>query len=464
MQESKKNQGYSLSLSICLLGSLLAVLKMVTGSNLFLLLFLFLLTMGITIDRIENKILYILYFVPWAYAIKFNFSQPSLITVLSAFYCMICFIYIFINKTKVSIYYISVVMGVFIYSFLSIIISSSASITGVLSLLLNFAVIYFAALFVINREQIPIYVIFHALGLVVSGGVNFLGSLLPAIEDYIMSYTVYYTVNTAQILYTRFTGLDMDPNYFSIQVLIAVTCLGIIIFSSKLQLSKIQKIAAYVLITLLSVMGILTLSKMFLISFSAFILIYLVMMLKENFKRAMYYILSITSGLGIAIYIFYDYFYQAFFFRFFSEGTTTGSITTGRNEIWMNYYYEITDSARLMFIGNGISNQFLNNQISHNMYLIAWYYLGIFGIVIFFSSFIALYHQLKANLHVTKQFSILSITIVPLLIAVLANFALDSFVMDYFGVHVFLIILILVLDENDFSSKSLVVNQSADIN
>ena len=446
MKQINDKNTLTLSTVICILASVFVVLKMITGSNLFLLVFLVLLAFGIAKDSIENKILYILYFIPWAYVLKFSLDQMSLITVLSAWYCVISVAYILLNRTRISIFYITVIVSIFLYSFLSVITNSNASIVGILSFLLNFVVIYFATLFVRNKKLIPRYILFHSLGLTVSGLVNVLGNSFPEIENYMTSFTVYHTVYTTNTLYTRFTGLDMDPNYFSIQVLIAIACLCIITFSNKVTLTSHEKNFSYFFMITLSAMGIMTLSKMFLISFGLLIGIVLILLLKENFKKGIYYIVSISSVLSLTTYIFYDYLYQAFFFRFFSAGNTASSITSGRSDIWLSYYNEITGNPQILFLGNGISSEFFDGRISHNMYLIAWYYLGIVGIILFFVLFLSLYMQLKYNLKLKSSFSPLSLSTIPLIIAVVANFALDSFVMEYFGVHVFLIIMVLVLN------------------
>lgn len=439
------------STGICLLGSVLIILKMILGSQLFLLLFLLLVAMGIIIDRIENKILYILYFIPWVYVIKFSFDQLSLMTLLSALYCVVCAVYILFNKTQLSIFYISIFVCVFMYSFLSLMINSSASIVGILSFLLNFVVIYFATLFVTSKNLIPRYILFHALGLTVSGLVNLLGNTIPAIESYITSFTVYHTMYTTNTLYTRFTGLDMDPNYFSIQALIAIACLCIVIFSNQVALSYRQKVYGYVYIITLSIMGILTFSKMFLISFIFLITIVLALLLKDNFKKGIAYLITVASLISLSTYVYYDYLYHAFFFRFFSEGNNAGAITSGRSEIWLSYYNEITGNPQILFLGNGISSQFFNNRLSHNMYLIGWYYLGLIGLIIFFMLFASLYIQLKNNLQVHSVRSISRLSYIPLIITLVANTSLDSFIMEFFGIHVFLIILMLVLNMKDRS-------------
>lgn len=460
MQRSIQKNPFKLSTVICLTGSLFIVLRMIMGSQLFLLMFLGVVAAGIIIDKIENKIVYILYFIPWVYVAKFSFDQLSLVTLLSALYCVVCAIYILMHKTQLSIVYIITLVSIFMYSFFSLLISSSSSIVGILSFLLNFVVIYFAVLFVNHKKLIPSYILFHALGLTIAGGVNFLGNSIPAIEYYITSFTVYHTVNTSNTLYTRFTGLDMDPNYFSIQVLLAIACLCMIIFSNQLKLSTFQKNLAYTFISLLSLMGIMTLSKMFLISFGIFISICLVLLLKSNFKKGIYYIIGIGSVLGLTVYTFYDYFYQAYFFRFFSEGRNAGAITSGRSDIWMTYYNEITGNARLLFLGNGLSSDFLDDKLSHNMYLIAWYYLGVVGLILFISLFAVLYSQLKRNLNARSSFSLFNLSSIPLMITIIANFSLDSFIMNYFGVHIFLIILILVMDMKTSSEPSTAIDRN----
>lgn len=443
-----------ISLAVCLLGSLMVILRMVSGSSLFMLLFLIVVSLGIICDRAENKILYILFFVPWAFAIKFSFDQLSLLTVLSAIYCFVSAIYIVLHKQKVPIFYLSILIVLFLYSFLSLLISEAASLKGILSFLLNFVVIYFSVLFVRNKTIISTYILFHGLGLALSGGVNLLGRVVNPIDQYINSYTNYYTVLTSSVLYTRFSGLDLDPNYFAIQALVVIACLAVILFSNHLVLSFKQKMTSYLLIVTLLFMGLLTLSKMFLISFVLFIMLLFSLLFKDNVKKGFFYIFCLTSIAGVLLYRYYDYLYQAFLFRFFTEGNSASSITTGRSDIWMDYYMAITDDARLLFLGNGISDQYLNGNISHNMYLIAWYTLGLVGISLFGLLFITLYYQLTHTFAQIVSIKLTSLTIVPLIITLFANFSLDSFIMDFFGAHVFLILLMLSLDAREADSLS----------
>ena len=91
------------SIIICIISSIFVVLKMYTGNNIFLLIFLLLTSAGILFDRIEYKFEYLLFFISWVYVLKFQYSDFSLFIFLSAMYIFICTIYMLIHNSKLEI-------------------------------------------------------------------------------------------------------------------------------------------------------------------------------------------------------------------------------------------------------------------------------------------------------------------------------------------------------------------------
>lgn len=118
-------------------------------------------------------------------------------------------------------------------------------------------------------------VYYYAFGLAISGLIALLGEYIPPIKRSIRDIGEGFTLYQNNQLYTRFSGLDIDPNYFAFQVLFAISLL--IVISSYKKNRLIESILIFILIF----MGIHTLSKMFFnfASFSSFV--YMGYILKE---------------------------------------------------------------------------------------------------------------------------------------------------------------------------------------
>lgn len=433
--EASKMQFLTATNLSCILGAVFVLLKMLSGSNLFLILFLGTAGIGMLLEKTENKIKLLLFFTPWAYAIKFQFAQTSLFTVMTMLYCLIMLMTILLDRIQVPPYYLISMLLFVGYVLFSLMLNASTSLKGAVSFLATFAAVYLAAIVIEKRSTFKSCARTYAAGLAISSGITVLGSFIPNIKFYLESYATAYTVNTEGQLYSRFSGLDIDPNYYAIQILIGLSCLVMLI------LAREAKLVDYVLVLLLIIFGLLSLSKMFLLSLSLLLVFLLAQLVKTDLSQ-LFKVLFLLTGLLLVGFVYAkDYFYEAFIFRFLNQGTGVSSLTTGRSTIWLHYLYGITNDIKLMVFGNGVTGEYLNGEISHNMYLIAWYYLGIVGIFIVLQLLFQMNTLLRSNLNRQTSVSFFHYSSIPLLLLLIANFALDSFIMHYFGVHLFLVLI-----------------------
>lgn len=435
MMESSRTQFINPTNLSCLLGTLFVLLKILSGSNLFLVLFLVTASVGMLLEKPENKIKIILFFTPWAYAIKFQFAQTSLFTVLGIVYCLIILLTIVLKRIEVHPYYLISMLLFVGYILFSLMLNASTSLRGAVSFIATFATVYLAVVFVEKRSTFKSCARVYAAGLTVSSVIAFLGAYVPGIRLYLDSYIIQYTVNTDSQLYSRFSGLDIDPNYYAIQILIGLSCIVMII------LAREAKLIDYLLALMLVIFGLLSLSKMFLLSLVLLTALLLLQMLKHDLKQLMKIMVLFIGLLAVGWVYARDYFYEAFLFRFLDQGTSAASLTTGRSTIWFNYIYGITEDLKLMIFGNGLTGEYLNGEISHNMYLIAWYYLGLVGILIALQLFFQMNTILRINLKRESSLSFFHYSSIALLLLLVANLSLDSFIMHYFGVHLFLVLI-----------------------
>jgi hypothetical protein len=436
----------NLSLIICVISSIFVVLKMYTGSNVFLFMFLLIICSAIIFDKIENKFIYLLFFISWIYTLKFHFNQFSLFLVMSALYIIVCLIYILIHNSKFQIkFLLSYIL--FATYVIAVPLFGGGSITQILGFLLNYTVIFLAVLFIQDKSLYGKYISIYAVGLLISSIVRLISYLIPSLNQYFTQLATTQTLIVGGKLNIRFAGADIDPNYYSIQVLIAISCLLVYIYYCKN--SKMVKINSILLAVVLSFFGLLSFSKMYVISLLFLILITIASLTKNNLKFGLKFVFSILFLGGVVAFFSFDYFYDSFAQRFGGGGSDLDSLTTGRSTIWLMYLSEILNDIKVLFLGTGYGTGFLNNMMSHNIYLIAFYYMGVIGILItlfYIFSLREMFILLKNGQK--KNFQVLSVNVIPLLVLLFANMSVDSFVMDFFPIHLFLTLFSLVYNKN----------------
>lgn len=432
------------SVLICIISSIFVVLKIYTGSNLFLWIFFLLTSTAMLLDKQQHRIDYLLFFISWVYVIKFDISGYSLLVVLSSFYILLSILTIFLQKQGISK---RLLLIFFLFAFYTVAVTlvSGGNLIAVLGFVLNYSVLFCAVVTINERAYFRRYTYIYALGLLAASIVRLISYSVPKIDHFIESMTVVNTVKTMNSISTRFTGLDLDPNYFSLQVLIAMACL-LVLFN--LDGKKEKK--SIVLLVILAFFGILTYSKMFIITFVVFILMTFIVFIKNNVKTAIKFSTFIVIICGAVLYFFYESLFEIYWIRFFGSGISTDAITTGRVSSWSIFINEILQNTKVFVLGAGFGTSFAKVKMAHTMYLSTPYYIGLLGVALSVLYISSLYKVLRENVGIinTPGFQILSINAIPLYIVLLANIGLDSFIMDYFPYHILLIMLALTMSKS----------------
>ncbi|WP_312123979.1 hypothetical protein [Lysinibacillus boronitolerans] len=432
------------SVLICIISSIFVVFKIYTGSNLFLWLFFLLTSLAMLLDKQQHRIDYLLFFISWVYVIKFDISGYSLLVVLSSFYILLSILTIFLQKQGISK---RLLLTFFLFAFYTVAVTliSGGNLIAVLGFVLNYSVLFCAVVTINERTYFRRYTYIYALGLLAASIVRLISYSVPKIDHFIESMTVVNTVKTMNSISTRFTGLDLDPNYFSLQVLIAMACL-LVLFN--LDGKKEKK--SIVLLVILAFFGILTYSKMFIITLIVFIMMTFVVFIRNNVKTAIKFSSFIVIICGGALYFFYEKLFEIYWIRFFGSGISTDAITTGRVSSWSLFVNEILQNTKVFVLGAGFGTSFAKVKMAHTMYLSTPYYIGLIGIVLSVLYISSLYKVLRENVGIMNRpgFQILSINAIPLYIMLIANIGLDSFVMDYFPYHILLIMFALTMSKS----------------
>lgn len=255
---------------------------------------------------------------------------------------------------------------------------------------------------------------------------NLILGLLISIFIKIFSYGtnfVDYFLNTND----RFAAYSGDPNYFSMYILIAITYL---LFYAQ------QK--NYFELIVLSIVGVFSASKMFLIVFSLLCVLYFIR--NAKYKR------FLLQGIPLIIVVLCGLYYlfgdvllsliDKILLRFISETDNTISLskmTTGRYELLLYYLNLLFNNISMFLFGMGLRyNRILNHLVAHNTYidiLVSW------GLPMGIGFLVYLIKIIKKHVRIFEFYQFIHFFIFCLII-----FSLSSFTADMFYYLLFLVV------------------------
>jgi hypothetical protein len=214
------------------------------------------------------------------------------------------------------------------------------------------------------------------LGIVLSVIVYFFKGILPYLNDYIVVFE------------KRFFALQRDPNYFGFELMTLLTGYTMLFFKKQI------KYEALIPFAILSLLGIFTLSKSFLIAYSLYLLVLSIYLLKyllskaDNKKKKTFIIslsvLSVLALCGIAVVVLPKLFSGRANVIDTKSGGVLGfinALTTGRFEIWFDYAKIYFTSFWTFMFGYGALNGYPLDAI-HNTPLQVLFFGGIISFCI----------------------------------------------------------------------------------
>lgn len=179
---------------------------------------------------------------------------------------------------------------------------------------------------------------------------------------------------------TRFSGLQGNPNYYTLDIIIVIAALIVLMYSRKPQ--KIHLIC----LVALSVFGLMSVSKSYLLAWMLLIVCWLVLSMKQGAGNVFKFAFIGVITAAIAYYFAYD-FINSYLFRFQSDSSKDLSgLTTGRWNIWQVYLEEIVGNLKIFFFGNGLNTVGRARYATHNTYLECLFSFGAVGTLLFVST------------------------------------------------------------------------------
>ncbi len=217
-------------------------------------------------------------------------------------------------------------------------------------------------------------------------------SLFFFVSPYLRSIFAYYNLSDTII---RFPALFANINTLAMVCEIVLSIL--VYFIVRKQATTIDAVS----FVILSIMGLATISKTFIILYAVMILILLVHCFKEYpFKTLLW--LTVGAFLVLCLVVIKTDFVIKYSKRFISDDFFTASladklsyITTGRYDLWVDMLRYIGDNPYIILIGAGLGGDKVSIESPHNFFITALYNFGIVGLIIFVALFAVLFRNIK---------------------------------------------------------------------
>lgn len=321
----------------------------------------------------------LLFFLPWSPLLKLYNGSISFFTIALL---MACLFYFWKSRLKLDLRLVILAMFILGITLTAKIIQNNSLENSYLcffAMLLIFPSIVRASKTEVSFIEMTV---FFACGIITTALSAQYLYVYPNISKYIKVYS-YATI-------TRLSGYYGDPNFYSAQI---TACLAGILVLLMYEKKKSRQIYLMIFAAILLYCGFLSASKSFVIVIGCLLLIWLPMLLGKSIHKKKFGLLAGILCVGILILsspAFQDLF-QIMEDRF-SYSSNLSQLTTGRTELWSNYFNELMINIPLLLFGEGYSNINLYGRASHNTIIQGFYQFGLIGFPIFIAW---MYYMLK---------------------------------------------------------------------
>lgn len=324
---------------------------------------------GIVILPYICKITILLSFLPWMEVLKLSPSSPTLYHMLYFSFLM----FIVLKEKKIKIKSLLMILIFSIYIFFNRFIRGNLIELGFAAYIMS---IIFLDLLMLNYEKYCNKILcINSL---------YLGIISSFLAEKVFRNINHMTIYLSSDTYTnsidaiRYAGLFNDSNFISVLILMTL-CFSFNIFKYE-KLNKRRKRIMFFNLTIVSLFGFLTSSKMFFVGIS---IILLSIVLKSILKVRIKTIFLLFLILILVGYIFFKLgILDGILFRLNDLKVNNNDFSNGRIDIlnqYMNFFY---NNVYELFFGIGMYDRIYLNDIStHNTFVSLIYQMGIIGTI-----------------------------------------------------------------------------------
>lgn len=248
-------------------------------------------------------------------------------------------------------------------------------------------IMFFVYFFFVYRKQINARKVSNFLlwGMIVSVAMSLVMYLIPACETLAYDFSggiKMKSVNDIVVYsdgsYSRLVLLTFHVNHLSCFVVFAIAYICHVIMSEN-KLSLKEKIFYFSSLVLAIIVGVMTLSKSFIVVFAIMLIYMLVYIVKKYKLKSLYLICPLIVVGVIGCVVFWDK-VEHVFSRFVAySGSFLDMITTGRASIWKTFMEDMFLSPLKIIFGAGFLLPDVVAIGTHSLYVYVFYRFGIAG-------------------------------------------------------------------------------------
>lgn len=316
----------------------------------------------------EERIMETLFFLlPFATIFKLSPSSTSLVTILWMFGMLV---FVMKRGAVLRLTFMQLLGVLFVvYIFFIDILHGGVNVTELIKhsvgiLFLGYILEYR------DKKTIRNIILAMAVGLYLSSFIALFADSIPNFYSYVRK------VGHGIVIQNRFSGMNGDPNYYSVSL--------VLVLMGALVMYKENKRFFWIAFGATCFLGVQTYSKSFLLALLVVVVVSFVVLARA--KRGKLAFACFVALLAIGGYLISTgYFYSVTLLlnRFITSATNISDLTTGRSDIWKDYFAVFNSNILNFIFGNGISAPLVGGKGAHNFYLEMMYYLGIFGSLLF---------------------------------------------------------------------------------
>lgn len=366
-----------------------------------------------------------IFLAPMATIFKASSTSLAFLTYLELFFVLF---YLVQQRGKIE----RIEIGMILFGFYLVVIellNGGIDFNATIKMVVNLFMLSIATKANVEGETKRLFVLF-ILGVIVSSLIANISSSFFDIAQYVGMKG--YGVGSGGYV-IRFSGLYKDPNYYSVNVIIAL-CEIILLFKRR----KISSIIAIGFAILLTAFAVETVSKSAILMLAIPVIMFLYATIRE--RRYGLFALGVVITACILVLAVSNRIpaLDNIMGRFLSAGTDLDSLTTHRSTLWVNYFSYLSEHINEIVFGRSLLNYTLNGVAPHNTYIDLIYQLGIVGSIFLLLIVIRIFRNRKMDIkRCLLNYSVLiCIVIMYLFLSELQYYDLPfHFIMCYFALN-----------------------------
>ena len=250
-------------------------------------------------------------------------------------------------------------------------------------------IILFYLLYIPGTVSLRRITVFATWGIIITSIIALRSKQIPRLYQIMKEATIRLAAGQ---YYNRFSGLETNPNYYSLMISIIIAVWLVLIIEGK------NKKIDYAYVGVLTVFGLLTVSQSFVISYAITIGGILFMSGKSGNKSAPLTVMMLAVVLVIAFLMLSQDTVNTLLFRFnsISSSNTMSEVTTGRSSLILYYLNYIYQNISVLLFGRGVGASNLPVGASHNYYVDIVYHLGLVGGSVYMMCLLNIFYPIKA--------------------------------------------------------------------